>query len=144
MDVVYFDFAKAFDSVNHDIIIKKLKENFGVDGTLLKFLVNYLHDRQQCVVVEGQKSGFRNVTSGVPQGSILGPLLFVIFVNDMSKCVSLGTSIALYADDTKIWRRIERWEDHVILQRDINSLSEWSVTNKMNFHPQKCKVLSYY
>ena len=141
-DVVYFDFAKAFDSVNHDIILKKLKERFKIDGTLLKFIVNYLKNRQQCVVVGGQKSCPVNVTSGVPQGSILGPLFFVLFIDDISECISPGTSILLYADDTKIWHKIENWGDHDILQMDINSLYEWSVLNKMNFHPQKCKVLS--
>ena len=140
-DVVYFDFAKAFDSVNHDIILKKLRDNFAINGTLLKFLVNYLENRKQCVVIGGAKSGLLPVTSGVPQGSILGPLLFVIFINDMINCISPGTNIALYADDTKIWRKIQKWGDHDILQQDINKLYEWSVNNKMKFHPQKCKVL---
>ena len=141
-DVVYLDFAKAFDSVNHDLILKKLKEKFHIDGILLKFIVNYLQDRKQCVVVGGHKSGIRNVESGVPQGSILGPLFFVLFIDDIFECVSPGTSISLYADDTKIWRKIEEWGDHEILHRDINALYEWSVINKMNFHPKKCKVLS--
>ena len=103
-DVVYFDFAKAFDSVSHDIILHKLKYQFGIDGTLLKFIVNYLQGREQCVAIGGCKSAHRPVTSGVPQGSILGPLFFVLFINDMMECVSEGTNIALYADDTKLWR----------------------------------------
>ena len=124
-DVVYFDFAKAFDTVNHDIILKKLKEQFDIDGTLLKFIIhkllfmNYLYNRKQCVLIGGAKSWMRSVTSGMPQGSILGPLFFVLFINDMFSSVSEGTNIMLYADDTKIWRRIELWEDHLILQRDI-------------------------
>ena len=141
-DVIYFDFAKAFDSVNHDIILRKLKEQFNIDGTLLKFIMNYLYNRKQCVLVGGVKSAMRNVTSGVPQGSILGPLFFVLFINDMFSCVSEGTDIMLYADDTKIWRRIETWEDHLILQHDIDMLFEWSLLNKMTFHPMKCKVLT--
>ena len=140
-DIVYFDFAKAFDSVNHDIILRKLKERFKIDGTLLKFMVNYLQHREQCVVVAGQKSSSASVRSGVPQGSILGPLLFVLFIDDMSEVVSEGTKIALYADDTKIWRKINVWEDHEILQQDINALHKWSIDNKMKFHPKKCKVV---
>ena len=141
-DIIYFDFAKAFDSVNHDIILSKLKLHFHIDGLLLKFLVNYLKDRKQLVVIGGSKSGVLPVISGVPQGSILGPLLFVLFINDLPDCISQGTNIALYADDTKIWRKINSSNDEKILQRDINALFTWSKRNKMIFHPKKCKVLS--
>ena len=82
--------------------------------------------------------------SGVPQGSIIGPTLFVLFINDITQCVTPGTNIALYADDTKIWRPIKTQDDHWILQKDINSLSEWANRNKMNFHPDKSKVLEVY
>ena len=140
-DVIYFDFAKAFDSVNHDVLLHKLKSEYGIDGVMLKFIVNYLQGRKQRVVIGGHQSELRSVNSGVPQGSIIGPLLFVLFINDMHKCVSPGTNIALYADDTKIWRKIESPEDHVILQNDINALLRWSVLNKMNFHPDKCHVV---
>ena len=143
-DVVYFDFAKAFDSVNHDIILMKLKSEFGIDGILLKFIRNYLKDRKQRVVIGGSQSDLKNVRSGVPQGSILGPLFFVLFINDMSECVSEGTMIALYADDTKIWRKIVSWHDHEILQHDIDMLQNWAERNKMNFHLDKCKVLSVH
>ena len=104
LDVIYFDFAKAFDSVSHDLILQKLKENFKIDGLMLRFIRSYLQGRQQQVVIGGVRSKVLPVKSGVPQGSILGPLLFVIFINDMFKCTSKGTNIALYADDTKIWR----------------------------------------
>ena len=141
-DIVYFDFAKAFDSVSHDLILKKLKNDFNVDGIMLRFIKSFLQGRQQQVVIGGLTSPALPVKSGVPQGSILGPLLFVIFVNDMFACVSEGTNIALYADDTKIWREIHSSIDHFILQDDIDKLSQWSIINKMKFHHSKCKVLS--
>ena len=108
---------------------------------LLVFLTNYLKDREQCVVINGCKSGMKPVASGVPQGSILGPLLFVLFINDIVDGISEGTNIALYADDTKIWRTITSWGDHIILQGDIDCLYQWSLKNNMRFHPGKCKVL---
>lgn len=142
IDIIYFDFAKAFDSVNHDIILHKLKHHFGIDGLMLKLIKEYLKDRKQCVVVDGKLSAPLNVKSGVPQGSILGPLLFVLFINDMYTRVSAHTRIALYADDTKIWRYIKSPNDHTILQSDINALNAWATENRMKFHPDKCKVLS--
>ena len=80
--------------------------------------------------------------SGVPQGSILGPLLFVLFINDLADGLSPGTQLSLYADDTKIWRSIHMECDNIILQKDIDYLYDWALRNKMNFHPSKCKVLS--
>ena len=102
IDVIYFDFAKVFDTVNHDIILLKLKNEYKIDGLMLKFVKEYLQGRIQRVVVNGTLSDTRPVKSAVPQGSILGPLLFVLFINDMQSRVSPGTKIALYADDTKI------------------------------------------
>ena len=102
VDVVYFDFAKAFDCVNHDLILKKLKCKFGIDGLLLQFLKNYLQDRMQQVVINGSVSNPLPVHSGVPQGSILGPLLFILFIDDISDTLNEGTELILYADDTKI------------------------------------------
>ena len=106
IDVIYFDFAKAFDSVNHDLILNKLKYKFNIDGLLLQFLKNYLQDRQQQVVISGSISTPLPVYYRVPQGSILAPLLFILFIDDMSDAVSEGTELALYADDIKIWRDI--------------------------------------
>ncbi|MCP4459503.1 MAG: reverse transcriptase family protein, partial [Cytophagales bacterium] len=141
-DVIYFDFSKAFDSVNHDLILSKLKHMYHIDGRLLKFIKNYLSDREQCVVLDNVKSSMKPVLSGVPQGSILGPILFVLFINDLPAGLSVGTSLSLYADDTKIWRSIKCNLDHELLQNDISYLNNWASQNKMNFHLEKCKALS--
>ena len=141
-DVVYFDFQKAFDSVNHDIILNKLKHQYGIDGSLLRFFKCYLSDRYQRVVIGNKISDQCRVTSGVPQGSILGPTLFILFLNDITSDLSPGTNIAMYADDTKIWRNVSKQDDHWILQRDINSLENWASNNKMKFHPSKSHVLT--
>ena len=141
-DVVYFDFTKAFDSVNHDLILDKLKNSYSIDGRLLKFLKNYLCEREQSVVLDCVKSFLMPVLSGIPQGSILGPILFVLFINDLHEGISTDTHIALYADDTKLWRSIKNEEDITQLQRDINILYFWSLNNKMKFYPDKCKVVT--
>ena len=141
-DVVYFDFSKAFDSVNHDLILHKLKHFYNLDGRLLKFLVSYISEREQQVLAGNTMSSKNSVLSGVPQGSILGPILFVLFINDLPSGLSAGTELALYSDDTKIWHEIRSDRDHDILQDDISYLNSWELKNKMNFHPQKCKVLS--
>ena len=119
-DVVYFDFSKAFDSVNHDLILNKLKHMYNIDGRLLKFIANYLSGREQCVVLGNVKSETKPVLSGVPQGSILGPILFVLFINDLPQGLSPETNVSLYADDTKIWRTIHTDADHIALQNDIH------------------------
>ena len=109
---------------------------------MLSFIKSYLQDRQQRVVIDGSFSDTVSVNSGVPQGSILGPLLFVLFINDIYEQISPGTSIALYADDTKIWRKILSYADCETLNRDVKALNVWAIANKMKFHPKKCKVLT--
>ena len=133
-DVIYFDFAKAFDSVNHDLILEKLKSLYKINGFLLGFIKAYLKDRKQLVVLGNCISPAMPVLSGVPQGSIIGPSLFVLFMNDISNGFSEGTNICMYADDTKIWRVVENDRNHLILLRDIDYLFDWSIRNKMNIH----------
>ena len=109
---------------------------------MLKFVKGYLENRTQRVVINNKHSKILPVNSGVPQDSVLGPLLFTLFINDIYENVSEGTNIALYADDTKIWRKITSIEDCIILNRDIDTLHSWAKGNGMKFHPQKCKVLT--
>ena len=141
-DIIYFDFAKAFDTVNHDLLLSKMKTNFKIDGRLLKFIASYLRNRHQRVVLDNTFSDYKPAKSGVPQGSILGPLLFVLFINDISLEMSRGTKTCLFADDTKIWRPMQSELDCKNLQNDINNLNNWCKANKMLFHPEKCKIVS--
>ena len=122
-DIIYLDFAKAFDTVSHDLILKKLKTQYNIDGTLLKFFTEYLRSRKQRVILDNVISESVDVLSGVPQGSILGPLLFVLFINDIYANIDNDSNIALFADDTKIWRDINSESDCETLQNDINTLS---------------------
>ena len=108
-DIMYFDFAKAFDAVNHDLLLRKLKYKFKIDGRMLKFLCNYLSNRKQRVVLSNKFSSCLPVQSGVPQGSILGPLLFILFIDDIYETISPETKISLYVDDTKIWRNMKSY-----------------------------------
>ena len=141
-DIIYFDFAKAFDSVNHYLLSNKLKNKFSIDARLLKFLVNCLKNRRQRVTLENVFSDYLPVQSGVPQGSILGPLQFVLFINNITLGINPKTNINLFADDTKIWRPMENEEDCAILQRDIDYLNNWCKLKLMKFYPDKCKVVS--
>ena len=114
----------------------------GINGTLLQWFENYLNERWQRVVIEGVASAWSPLTSGVPQGSILGPLLFVMFINDLPDNVSPGTVSSLYADDSKLSREIRSKEECQCLQEDLNQLEKWSDESRMRFNTDKCKVLT--
>ena len=111
-----------------------LKNCYSIDGRLLKFLKNYLCDREQRVVLDDVKSPAKPILFGVPKDPF--------FINDLHQGISTDTRIVLYADDTKLWRSIKDEEDIAQLQRDINILDLWSLNNKMKFHPDKCKVVT--
>jgi hypothetical protein len=140
-DILYLDFAKAFDCVDHVILIEKLKW-YGVTENLLNWFTDYLSDRSQRVLIDGVASRYLPVTSGVPQGSIVGPLLFVIFINDLPDIIQEQTRTGLFADDTKLYRSVKSPSNCESLQHDISNLNNWSHNSNMKCNASKCKVLT--
>lgn len=141
VDVLYFDFQKAFDRVDNDILLRKLCL-IGFTPKLLKLFASYLRDRQQFVRHGCFVSPLYHTRSGVSQGSILGPLLFGIMVNDLESALK-HTRCLLYADDLKLVCGIQENRDALSMQRDIDSLFQWSITNKLHFNTAKCSVMSF-
>ena len=129
VDVIYLDFKKAFDSIVHNILLHKLW-SFGITDNLWEWLCAYLTNRVQCVSVNGTVSDFLPVVSGVPQGSILGPLLFLIFINDIPAFSKFSTLI-LFADDVKCSKAISPMEDCSLLQSNLRSLLDWCSTSSL-------------
>ncbi len=138
LDVVYLDFAKAFDSVPHERLLRKLRA-FGINQQIIKWSESFLTGRKQRVLVNGSESAWVDVISGVPQGSVLGPLYFVLFINDMPQVVD--NYIALFADDAKLFSVVGNDEDQKKLQEDIDKLQEWSNEWQLRFNAKKCKVM---
>jgi len=138
IDVIFCDIMKAFDTVPIGRLLAKVR-SYGIGGNLLSWIRSFLTDRTMTVLVNGEKSKEGKVTSGVPQGSVLGPLLFVIYMNDMPAMVN--SFLFMFADDTKMFREIKDETDNVQLQSDLDSLSQWSRDWKLQFHPEKCAVM---
>ena len=136
--LIFLDFAKAFDKVCHASLASKL-ESYGFCKFILNWLIDFLKNRTQRVVIGNNKSSWQDVTSGVPQGSCLGPLLFTIFINDMPKVVQ--HTLKLFADDSKLIAVIKNNLDLDTLQQDIDELTKWSREWRMMFHPEKCKAM---
>lgn len=141
VDVLYFDFRKAFDRVNNDILLTKLS-NIGFAPRLLRLLADYLRDRQQFVRLGIYESRPYHTRSGVNQGSILGPLLFLLMVNDLPAVLEQARCL-LYADDLKLFLEVRSNDDCVALQRDVDAVCEWSVANGMEFNMAKCGVMTF-
>ena len=139
-DVFLLDFSKAFDKVPHARLLYKLTY-YGITGTTHNWINDFLKHRTQRVVLEGSSSDVTAVTSGVPQGSVIGPLLFLVFINDLPEYVSENTTVRLFADDCMLYRRIQTHEDSSQLQDDFNSLQKWEKDWLMSFNPKKCQVL---
>ena len=139
VDEIFLDLQKAFDSVPHQRLIYKLSK-LGIEENILCWIESFLFRRKQRVSVNGSYSVWSDVYSGVPQGSVLGPLLFILYINDMSSNVKCP--IKIFADDTKLYNKVT---DNVLdaehLQEDLNSLSIWCDTWKLKFNPAKCHVL---
>ena len=124
IDVIYCDFMKAFDKVPHRRLIHKVKQ-YGITGNTLGWIENFLRNRSQVTVINDHKSHTAPVTSGIPQGSVLGPILFVIYINDLPETVDPSSHIFLFADDTKVFREINCIQDRQILQKDIDNMLAW-------------------
>ncbi|PJE77517.1 hypothetical protein CI610_03559 [invertebrate metagenome] len=139
LDVIYMDFMKAFDKVPHQRLLRKLS-GYGVSLQVVNWIKDFLRNRCQRVIVNGESSKSYPVMSGIPQGSVLGPILFVVYINDLPE-IPVSQS-PLFADDTKLYRQISNSEDVKILQNDLDNLQNWSDEWLLKFHPNKCKVLS--
>lgn len=140
VDTIYLDFSKAFDKVDHSILIDKLKI-LGITGKIENWIKSFLGGRQQQVIVNGFLSDPVHVKSGVPQGSVIGPLLFLVLISDIDKDVSSYTSS--FADDTRVTKSILKEEDCRMLQSDLLKVFNWSTDNNMTFNDSKFELLRY-
>lgn len=139
-DTIYLDFSKAFDKVPHTRLGKKINR-LGITGKLLLWIKDFLHHRTQSVKINNAISAKKPITSGIPQGSVLGPILFLIFINDLPD--EITSTVKIFADDTKIFRAINSGRDQIHLQEDLDRLLNWSKTWLLPFNIEKCKIIHY-
>ena len=141
VDVIYLDFAKAFDKVDIGVSLQKL-HTLGIRGKLGRWLFAFLNNRRQAVVLDGKKSQQQQVISGVPQGSVLGPLIFLVLIGDIDKEV-VHAFLSSFADDTRVGCGIESDEDVKLLQQDLEAVYRWATTNNMMFNSDKFELVRY-
>ena len=141
VDCIYIDYAKAFDKVDHSILLQKLKQ-YGITHKYLTWIRSFLSNRFQTVYNNGTCSFTTPVLSGVPQGSVLGPLLFILFINDLQDVIS-RVNLLTFADDTKLISKINSSTDVTNLQNNINSIIQWSNKNNMKLNPNKFEHISH-
>ena len=139
-DAIYTDFSLAFQSVNHVLLAHKLQNSYHLRDSALQWFVSYLSGRCQRVVVNGKTSQWTAVTSGVPEGSLLAPLAFALYINDLPQ--NLTSDCRLYADDQKLYRKIKTPADARLLQEDLDRLQEWCITWGLTLNPSKCKAFT--
>jgi len=139
LDVLYLDYQKAFDTVPHKRLLEKIKW-YGISDSLCKWISEFVSNRQMRVVTDGGSSNWNCVKSGVPQGSVLGPLLFVIYVNELPHL--LKSKVKMFADDIKLWNVIKKKEDEQLMQEDIKKLEQNSEEWLLKFNVDKCKKLA--
>lgn len=139
-DVIYIDFRRAFDSIVFSKLLFKLR-CYGVSGVFYDWLFSYLHNRQQCVVLDNCFSSVCEVSSGVPQGSVLGPVLFLIFINDIDSVCNSSTQIKIFADDLKLYSITNIGPSH-LLQLTIDKVSVWADVNQLDINIDKCCIFS--
>ena len=140
VDVGVLDFSRAFDTVPHERLLGKLA-HYGIKGPIQQWIRAFLTDRTMWVTVDGASSPATRVLSGVPQGTVMGPLLFLIYINDLPSKVSPGTTVRLFADDCLVYRDITSEEDQLTLQKDLAALQDWAEKWGMRFNPKKCNIL---
>ena len=140
LDMLILDFTKAVDTVAHQRLLMKLK-HYGIDSNLHRWISSWLTERTQRVVVDGDYSTCKQVRSGVPQATVLGPLMFLLYLNNIGDHLNHST-IRLFADDCLLYRTISNQDDADRLQDDLDTLQEWTDTWQMNFNAKKCYLLS--
>ena len=139
---IFIDLSKAFDTLNHDVLLKKL-EMYGIRGIPNTLIKSYLQDRQQYVVYNNSESNYGTITCGVPQGSILGPLLFLLYINDMSY-ISKFLTFILFADDTNnLYSNSDIWELMRLVNTELLILSDWFKANRLSLNIQKTNFMLF-